>query len=169
MKIVKISLFAIVLMCTFAFSQAMTQDVDYHSSWVLDKAKSTIEGNMSEWLVGMELVVSITGDNLKLECTYQTNDNNFTDVIELTLGGEAKIRDMLQGRGKATSQAQWDEPQKSVKMHTDATFEGDNGTFKFTTDDHFSLSEDEQNLILKRKSESERGLTNSTFIFKKKV
>lgn len=156
-------------LCAFVFRFAVAQDVSYHETWVLDKAKSTIEGRMGEWLQGMIMVISLEGNNLKLEITYQTNENDVNDVIELVLGGEAKARDMMGGRGKATSQAQWDEPNKTVKMHTDMTFEGDNGTFKFSTDDHFSISEDQQNLILKRTSVSDNGTQNSTLIFKKKV
>lgn len=169
MRTVKNSLLFLSVLCTFAYGSVTAQEL--HESWVLDKEKSTIEGSMSEWLVGMELVVTIAGDNLKLEFTYQTKDNNFTDVIEVTFGAEAKTRNIMgrMGQGKATSQAQHDDSQQNVTMHTDWTIEGNNGTSKFSTDDLYSRSEDWENLILKRKTESKSGISNSTLIFKKNV
>lgn len=169
MKTIKISILFLLVLYSFTYSTVTAQEL--HESWVLDKEKSAIEGSTSEWLVGMELVITLAGDNLKLEFTYQTKDNNFTDVIEVTFGAEAKTRDIMgrMGQGKATSQAQHDDSQQNVTMHTDWTIEGNNGTSKFSTDDIYSRSEDWENLILKRKTESKSGISNSTLIFKKKV
>ena len=168
MKTVKIGLFMAVVCMLFAAAPALMAQ-DFYEGWVLDKEKSTLDGRMSEWLSGMEMITTVTGDNLKIEVTYQTANEDFADVIDLVLGGEAKTRDIMGGRGKATSRGEWAVYQESVKVHSESTFEGDNGTFTFTTDDHYSLSEDGQNLIIKRTSTSSRGTQESTLIFKKKI
>ena len=167
MKTTKAVFVYLIIWISITFGSAAAQETDYHESWVMDKEKSTIEGRMTEWLARLEMITIVNGEELKIELNYQTYNQDFTDVIELTLGGEEVTRDLL-GRGESTSRAEWDEYRTSVFVYSKSTFEGDMGTFKFTTEDHFSLSEDGQIMILKRKTESERGTQNHTIIFNKK-
>ena len=167
MKTTKALFIYLPILISLAFGSAAAQDIYFHESWVMDKEKSTIEGQMTEWLAGLEMVTILEGAELKIELNYQTYNQDFTDVIELTLGGDEVTRDFI-GRGESTSRAEWDEFGKSVIVHSNSTFEGDAGSFKFTTEDHFSLSEDGEKMILKRKTESDRGTQNHTIIFNKK-
>ncbi len=169
MKAVKWSFLLAVFVCALFAGSAGLMAQDFYEKWELDKAKSTMDGRMSEWLSGMDMITTVTGDNVKIEITYKTYDNDYTDDIDLVLGGAAVTRDVMGGRGKSTSKGEWAVYQESVKIHTESTFEGDSGTFTFTTDDHYGLSDDGQNLIVKRTMSSERGTRESTLVFKKKI
>jgi len=167
MKTTKIFFIHLTALILLMFGSVNAQDTYYHESWVLDKEKSTIQGRMTEWLVGLEMVTTIDGEDLKIECNYKTYDQDVTDIVELKLGGEEVTRDFM-GIGKIKSRAKWDVYQESVIVNSEATFTGQNGTFTFTQKDHLSLSEEGENLILKRETDSSSGTQNHTLIFNKK-
>ena len=141
------------------------QEVNYSGKWVLDKAKSTLQGRMSESLQSMTLAITQSGNDFTAEFQSKYNERESTDKMVLAIGGEQVSREGAMGRGTTKSKAAWSEDKKNLIVSSDATFEGQNGTMNIKTTDTYVLAGSA--LTIKRESESPRGTRSSTLVFNK--
>lgn len=159
----------LIVMCAvviLGYGLAGAQEVNYSGNWTLDKAKSTLQGRMSESLVSLTLVITQKANDLQAEFQYKYQERDMTDKVALTIGGEQVEREVMNGRGKAKSKAQLSEDKKNLIISTDRTFTGqDGGTFTSKVTEKYSLSADGKTLTINQESVSERGTRSSTLVF----
>ena len=166
MKTVASILLILCVLTIVGYGIVSAQEANYSGTWVLDKAKSTLQGRMSESLQSMTLAIAQTGNDLTAEFQSKYSERESTDKMVLVIGGEQVSREGAMGRGTTKSKAAWSEDKKNLIVTSESTFEGQNGTMNIKTTDTYVLAGSV--LTIKRESESPRGNRSSTLIFNKK-
>ncbi len=160
----------LLILCAFViagYGIAGAQEVNYSGTWVLDKAKSDLQGRMMESLQSITLVIAQTGNDITADYQSKYSERESNDKMVLTIGGAEVSREGMRGRGTIKSKAAWSADKKNLVVTSVSTFEGQNGTMTINGTDTYLLSADGNTLTVNRQSESPRGTRTSTLVFNK--
>ena len=164
-----ISIAAVVCAVMVAVSVMAAAPTNFAGTWVLDKAKSELTGQMAQvdsitWTVTqddkqitIDSAVSAGGQDRPAQKSSYNLDGSETTA---EMGGRMP--------GKATLKAKWLDSGKSLELKAVRNFEVQGNQVTATTTDHLELAEGGKVLKVHQVSESPRGTQETKFVFNKK-
>jgi hypothetical protein len=159
------ALAGVVLIASSAFAVAPTS---FAGTWVLDKAKSELSGQMAQvdsitWTITqddktitIDSVTSAGGQDRSNKSTYNLDGSETTAEV----GGRMP--------GKATLKAKWGGDGKILELNSVRNISAQGQEFTIKTTEHLELAEGGKVLKVHRNSETPRGAQEAKMTFNKK-